>query len=288
MKKMLFLGVILIVGGVLALLCLQPGGENIQLPQGESVTLSRYDGEKLTWKLIYEPQELEKLKKLVSEARITQTDIEELSEDPRPIYGITVHGREADFEAVWMDGIWLDNQGRVVKTGLDFKGIWELFQGNEDIRHGIAALPCVRELALFEGNWDRQFLTQRNEEIEENIPMELDLEQMRWTIENRVDYSITHGNGGWAALQVRLEGKWYDVPQLSGSHYGVTLEAYELRPGERYTADLWMEPYGQLPPGDYRLVFDVAPNLPGYQVLGCAAAEFRILEDGGLITPPRA
>ena len=265
---------------VLALLWLRPWSQSVRLPLDSSATLVVSDGQSVTWKLIYTSEDMRALRRAVSNAKAASVEGWTVPEDPWPAYGLTVHGTMSDFEAVFLDGVWVDNEGRTLKMDLDFEELWESLPGDEHTRQGISTLPCRRELALQSGQWDPRFLVESTTAPIEDVAMELELRDLSWTVTNEGEYELEHGNGGGAGLQVCLDGRWYGVPMVTGNHYAVTAEAYMLRPGKSYSSTLFLEGYGELPAGEYRLAFGF--DRPIGTNYGFAADEFWILEDGTL------
>ena len=101
---------------------------------------------------------------------------------------------------------------------------------------------------------------------------------LSWTLTNLSRYEFFHGNGGYASLQVCLEDGWYDVPsQFSRYH---TDEGHTLPPGENYSSVFPLEPYGDLPAGNYRIVFPMTQEGESQPREVYSAVYFLILEDG--------
>lgn len=208
-----------------------------------------------------------------------------------PVYGLRVGGVERDFEAVCQGRLWLDNQGHVLSLSdePDFSALWERF-ASEPVEcdlylrpQNLYFQPALRELASCSGTWDSRFMVPADHPVSEAVSMELRVTEnngLDWTITNGLAVELHHGNGSHAVPEVLLDGAWYKVPTHTDTHYAWTLEAYRTQPGETYSGAFWQEPYGILPDGDYRLVFDVSPSA-AEEV--CAAAPFTVQDSQFLI-----
>lgn len=246
---------------------------------GQSITVSVCDGENVTWKLVYQNGDMFRLLWKISTSRAAAAKDWTAPEDPWPVYGISVSRTNADFEAVVCDGVWVDCNGRTLATGLDFSALWEEFEGTQHTREGIGTIPCRQKLALRDGSWNPQFLVPASrDEPMSDVVMELTGENLAWTITNRGDRTVYHGNGAGAGLQILLDGTWYGVPEISWMNYSVTAEEYELKPGASYSDQITLKPYGDLPSGSYRIVFFLSQD--DREQTGYAAARFSIREDG--------
>lgn len=248
---------------------------------GQSVTLSMCDGENTTWKLVYTGKDIWKLHWALAHAKASPVQDWTPPEDPWPVYGICVNRSRTDFEAALCGGVWVDRYGRTLETDLDFSALWAEFDETEHTRKGIETISCRKELALRDGVWEQNFLVESSlDEPVSTVSMQFTGNDLDWSVTNLGVASLFHGNGASAALQVLVNGAWYNVPQNSWMHYGVTAEEYELKPGESYSSPFNLEPYGDLPCGNYRIVFGF--DWDSYEKHGYSAVCFLILKDGTL------
>ncbi|MCI9121063.1 MAG: hypothetical protein HFG00_05995 [Oscillibacter sp.] len=197
-----------------------------------------------------------------------------------PIYGLSLGGAEENFEAVCCGTIWLDNAGHLLRLRSEpaLPDLWARFAQNPE-EQDLRSQPAHWELALSSGQWDPRFLVPADCPVSEAVPMALTVTDngMEWRITNGLREEITHGNDSTAFPEVLLDGIWYQLPVRSGKHYAWTAEAYTTHPGESYSGRLWQEPYGPLPPGNYRLVFRFSAGSPAE---GCATAPFQVTDRG--------
>ena len=214
----------------------------LNVPVEESVRLYVYDGQTMQDQFLYERDDLDRLADALSKASAQSLEGWQLPEDPFPLYALRASRTEEDFEAVCVGDVWLDNRGRVLETDLELGELMDQMDAPLESSDRLAALPCRRTLALLSGSWDARFL----------IPAEAQGRQ----VENHTGRSLSHGNGGYASLEVLLESGWYSLPWVPGNHYGITDEEYILEPGERFSDRFLWTPYGDdLPDGTYRLSF---------------------------------
>ena len=225
-----------------------------------TVTLSCYDGKNVSSASVYvgvwpEKTALETAFNPIKGRAVTNWTI---PETPWPVYTLHIGGTESDYVAAYCGGVWLDNQGNTLLAEVDFPSIWQQFVEEPEPREDASPLPRLRILALRDGCWDVRFMEASGPEPPLNdVPMTLTVSgnTLSWTITNQSGQSLFHGNGGFAGLQVLLNGVWYDVPKLDGPHWAVTLEGYSLSPGKDFSSTFSWVPYAGLPDGTYRLVF---------------------------------
>ena len=255
-----------------------------------TVTLYRYDGETVSSAHIYASAWPEKtaLETAFGPIRGPAVTNWTAPENPWPIYTLRIGGTESDYVAAYCGGVWLDNRGSALQTAVDFPAIWNRLVREGETPEGLPLLPRLRILALRDGRWDPRFMTVSGPEAPlEDVPMALTVSggTLSWKIINRSGQSLSHGNGGFAALEVLLDGVWYSVPPLDGPHWGVTLEGHSLSPGKDFSSGFSWAPYAGLPNGTYRLTFPLHVQAIGPEPLhGYAAASFQ-LKDGSPALP---
>lgn len=268
-----------------------------EAPSGSGFFLTCWDGETLWGQFRYTQMARDTLAEALPEVRgwaVLEEDFRPVPEDSSlPVYGLRVCSTERDFEAACCGRVWVDNQGHVLSLSAppELPALWERL-AHDPKAQDLRLQPALRELGMPAGTWDHtHFLIQRTHIISEEVPMTLRVTEdnrLSWTIANHLDTDIFHGNGSHAAPEVLLDGAWYEVPIRSDNHYGWTLEGLTTRPRETYSGRLWLEPYGPLPDGDYRLVFDFLPGsgeepyTPGSQ---CYAAAPFTVQDGQFLIP---
>ena len=284
-KKRKYILLVCVVVVTLAFALRSWGGGELNVPSpsgGGSIRLSVCDGETVIWQLVFEGEDMRALRNRLAGVKASDVENWAPDDDPWPVYGIEISGTEEDYEAAWLDGIWVDNRGRTLKTNLDFPALWEQYAVDTHAREGIWTMACRRELALRNGAWDTRFLIAAHEpDLPEDVTMSFTDEDLSWAIVNEGANRYSHGNGGGAALDVFVDGSWYHVPQTSGNHYGVTAEEYFLEPGKRYDSRFSMGPYGDLPAGNYRITFSVGRlDQAGREEGYTCALYFLVQEDG--------
>ena len=250
----------LVLFGLLLVGCGRGAGERLpKLPEDKTVMLSICEEEQYSQKYLYTKKEVRALNKALAQASVQPVDDWTIPENPWPVYGVYVtdlwnDGRELD--AACFGDLWVDNQGQAFRVeGLDMQALTDLFpDGWKEGKHNF--LPSRQALALCGGSWNERFMILSDlPSPQSDVSMTLDdpSNGLSWTLTNLSQYEFFHGNGGYASLQVCLEDGWYDVPsQFSRYH---TDEGHTLPPGESYSSVFPLEPYGDLPAGNYRIVF---------------------------------
>lgn len=261
-----------------------PQGRLPKLPEDKTVMLSICEEEQYSQKYLYTKKEVRALNKALAQVSVQPVDDWTIPEDPWPVYGLYVtdlwhDGRELD--AACFGDLWVDNQGQAFRVeGLDMQALTGLFpDGWKEGKHNF--LPSRQALALCGGSWNEQFMVPSDlPSPQTDVSMTLDDSSngLSWTLTNLSRYEFFHGNGGYASLQVCLEDGWYDVPsQFSRYH---TDEGHTLPPGESYSSVFPLEPYGDLPAGNYRIVFPMTQEGESQPREVYSAVYFLILEDG--------
>ena len=69
---------------------------------------------------------------------------------------------------------------------------------------------------------------------------------------NQSKLNWDHGTSYW--VEVCLDDVWYAIPTVSGNR-GFTMELHSFPPGESETKKSYLDMYGKLPAGKYRINF---------------------------------
>lgn len=284
--KRLFFGLIL---SGLSLFLLAGCGQKTQeclprLPEDKTVELSVCWEEQYSQKYLFTKEEVRALNEALSQASARPVDDWTVPEDPWPVYGLYVMNLSndgMDLDAACFGGLWVDNQGRAFRVeGLDMQALAASFPEGWEQREG-SCLPSRRALALCGGSWNERFLIPSDvTSLCTDVSMILDdlSNGLSWTLTNLSRYEFFHGNGGYAHLEVCLEDGWYVVPGQFGRYH--TDEEHILPPGESYSSVFPLEPYGDLPAGNYRIVFPLTHEGKNHPLEVYSAVYFLILEDG--------
>lgn len=255
-----------------------------RLPEDKTVELSVCWEEQYSQKYLFTKEEVRALNRALARASAQPVDDWTIPEDPWPVYGLYVtdlsnDGRELD--AACVGDLWVDNLGRAFRVeGLDMQALMDSFPEGWEEREG-SRLPSRRALALQGGRWDERFMIPSDlASPQADVSMTLDDPSvgLSWTLTNLSRYEFFHGNGGWASLQVCLEDGWYDVP--SQFSCVVTNEGHILPPGESYSSVFPLEPYGDLPAGNYRITFPLTQEGEDQPLQVYSTVCFLIREDG--------
>ena len=210
-----------------------------------------------------------------------------IPDDSRPAYGLRYSDSAGSYEAVCLQGLWLDNRGNALLTDADFPAVWKQL-AKSPAETAPAAMPCRMELALQNGQWNHWFMTPSSaENPSRDVTMTLAPGggSLSWTISNRAGIPLSHSNESGVELEVSLAGWWYTVPLARA----MTAALHTLPPRESRTYAFAKEYYTDLPDGNYRLVFPLYISSQGPQEMGFfgyAAASFQ-LKDGAPVLQGR-
>lgn len=227
------------------------------------------DGENVRMLSMYETETeqeiLDKLARVTAKpaARWTPRDV------TMPVYGIETgksDGGLGSFELAWSDGYLITPDGSAYEFDFDFGALEGDYRWRDCVEgFAIIRLPCSHALSLCGDEWISSMLTPAQElSPPRGISMTFDSvegDAINVTLHNDRNAfpNARPGDrrGEWRYgrfyhIEVLLDGRWYILPSFDG--YCVNAMAYRLPAGESRQESYWMEPYGELPAGHYRLV----------------------------------
>ena len=274
---------LVLFGLLLSLLagCGRGAGERIpKLPEDKTVTLYICEEDQYSQKHLFTEEEVKALNEALSQVSAWPVDDWTVPRKPWPVYGLYVFD-SMELDVACFGNLWVDNQGRAFRVeGLNMRALMYSFPEGWEWEDG-CVLPCRRTLALRGGGWNERLLAPSDvTSLCTDVSMTLDdpSNGLSWTLANLSQYEFSHGNGGHAYLEVCLEDRWYDVP--SQFSRVVTFEGHILPPGKSYSSIFSLEPYGDLPAGNYRITFPLTRKEDAQRTKGYSAACFSIREDG--------
>ncbi len=177
-----------------------------------------------------------------------------------PVYGIGIGRNDGEpgwLWAAWSDGYMILADGSAYRFDFNFAALETDHQWS-DSEEGlpIGRLPCSRALALGPEGWISSMLTPARELAPpEGIGMTLDYIDFAGgtaAVTFRNDSGEEWCYGTYYHLEVLLDGAWYFVPTASELDFPDI--AMLLPAGEERQEVYWLEPYGELPAGSYRIV----------------------------------
>lgn len=119
--------------------------------------------------------------------------------------------------------------------------------------------PIIDSKDLIENKNDFAVEPEVAEEIVEELKVFLELTseggKIYLNVWNNTSDRYEHGNVGLAYLQVKQEDGWHNV--MSSGDWAVTMEMHTLSPGGHNKGGYSFDRYGNIPDGEYRLVFNV-------------------------------
>lgn len=235
-------------------------GENIR-----SLELRVYDGQNITEQVIFDEEALKEIQGMISAVPAEKTEEWSPRQIKLPVYGFEIiDGDGLDLEAAWSDGYWITQDGEAYSFDFDFetlKSSYEWEYENVWNHNSIAGMPCAFFLCRDESGWITDHLEAAEDPVEppENITAEL-ADQSSDVIAVRIsNNSNDESEKGWIyneAFRIDFfDGKWYPVPCMPGKGYP-SRGGLILFPGESAEITCFLDMYGGLPAGKYRLVGD--------------------------------
>ena len=171
-----------------------------------------------------------------------------------PIYGLGVVGEDGWMVySAWSNGYWITQDGFVYEFEFDFKTLEKQNWMDEIILTSFSMFPNARLLTEENGRWNTMLLTPSNileppEYILVNF-ISLENEIISITIRNDRDYDWVYNVG--FTLQVLLDDVWYNVPCPPSVFFS---DIFIIPAREERVRTYWIDLYGNLPSGVYRLV----------------------------------
>ena len=179
-----------------------------------------------------------------------------------PVYGLGI-GRNDDgpgwLWCAWSNGYLILADGSAYKFDFDFASL-ETGHDWRDSEEGlsIGRLPCSRALALGGDGWISSILTPASElSPPEGISMTLnylDFAEGTAAVTFRNDSGEEWCYGTYFHLEVKLDGAWYLVPEETEQAFPDI--AMLLPDGMSKQTSYSIRPYGELPPGLYRIAVE--------------------------------
>lgn len=175
-----------------------------------------------------------------------------------PIYSIWIYSADGHpLEFTWTNGYLIAQDSSVYKFNYDFSKLRDYDSELTEYLNDPAYIPCLRYLTQYDNRWYPKFLIPAEQKTAQvGLSMEI-LSQ-----ENGVSVRITNnGTKTWDygeiySLEVLLDGQWYTVPTLPDKNYGFFAIGYTLHPGSSTEKTYYLDMYGDLPSGIYRLVVE--------------------------------
>ncbi len=227
-------------------------------PAGSALCFYKYEGDGVTSFYMYDNEQENKILDLIAGLEYEELERPSEEEITYPIYGIEIGRRDGwTSEVAWSNGYWFTADGAVLKADFDLGSLETDYEWRDTYQfESVEVLPCARFICQNEEGWNAEFMTPSNAlKGQEDVTMAI-VEQSEMTLNVEIE---NHSKRRWEygqeyAIQVLLDGVWYDVPMLPGN-WGFTTELLTLPEGESvergYNFNLF---YGELPMGTYRLV----------------------------------
>ena len=195
-----------------------------------------------------------------------------------PIYSLTIcpnvigQSNPPGETVVWSGGYLFTSSGDVYMCGMDFEPLMEpdleCLRQREVNDTELSDLSAFRPLFCANGGWDAEYLTPAEHSDmypEDCINAEFkELSDRNGYFWATIELSNTGGQN-WryesriADVEVLVGGTWYMVPRDPGviAFAGMVVTYNDsLAPGITQTIGATIGPYGELPPGEYRLVIN--------------------------------
>ena len=220
-------------------------------PENSALSLYLYDGIEIRRVDIFFPYDVVDTLSAVKTRKAVNWSINDIT---LPIYGIATNG----IFAAWSNGYWIAQDGNIYSFDFDFSKLaQESFRSRYDKIPSFSVFPCARLLSLDENGWNNTLLTPTELNPPDGIVMTLeswDNDSVTVNITNNSRFVWTYGE--FFSIQVLLDGVWCDVPILPDWYQPTPAIGYGLSPGETTNKTYYLQKYGELPEGIYRLVVE--------------------------------
>lgn len=243
------------------LLCLTACSSRVDLmpqasPQTSALCLTVYDGETITRQHLFET-DIVRAKALADfqNAKAEPADVDLTTLQP-PFYGLEMGGTDSDsVYGLWSDGYFIRGDGTAYTFDYDFEAFRQQYKFEEPEKFSaLTLLPCVHYLAKSETGWNTAVLTPSDHiEADPSVTVEL-IEQTETHLvlefTNAAEEEWGYGHAFY--LETQVDGHWYRIPAEQDVVF--TEELMIVMPGATAQERCWIEPYGMLPAGRYRLI----------------------------------
>lgn len=224
-------------------------------PETSALVLYEYKGEKVYRYAVYDRTEIRAVLDELDAAEAVPVE-KDAAEAELPMYGLEIGTADGlGIRAGWSNGYLYLRDGTVYEFNYDFDALLEEHSDGQKWEFEDAAvIPCAYYMAQDENGWKRELLTMAEDVWYDLLPAEL-LEQTAdsLTIQLKNDSESEWMYGSDFNLDVKLGNMWYDLPSEPSRNWGFTGEGIVLLPGASETRTYFLDMYGDLPAGEYRL-----------------------------------
>ena len=228
-------------------------------PIKSALAFYEYEGEKVTCYYMYDRDMECNILDLIASIDYEVVDRSQV-EITYPIYGIEI-GRDDGWTArvAWSNGYWFTADGSFLKADFDMGSLKTDYEWEDSfIFDSMGALPCAKYICQLEDGWRADLMTEADKlQGQKNVTMTITKQTetaLNVTIENNSVKEWEYGQN--FAVQVLLDGVWYDVPTTPDTNWVFTSELMILPKGEKVDRSYGLHMYGELPMGTYRLVVE--------------------------------
>lgn len=178
------------------------------------------------------------------------------SKNDLPFYGVSIADKDGtEIKGLWCNGILIMGDGNEYEYDFDFAKLKEDFDWTNTDTFGTASvLPAAKYAFCGDMGWNADFLTESGEP---NAPYAVEM-QLVSADEEKVCVKYTNlSENMWTfgddyGLQVKLDGKWYDIPAERDLVFNSI--AHIIEPGKSQEITYDISAYGYLPEGEYRIM----------------------------------
>ena len=174
-----------------------------------------------------------------------------------PIYNVWCNSEDGyGVSGAWSNGYWITDDDEVYRYDFDFEALFASdykWKNDGEKEASVIYMPRGNLFVRGEDGWRVEFLTEaKTPEPPEQIEMYI-------TEQTEEDISVSFVNNGemeWTfgdafAVEVLLDGAWYELPMLRGGWYDI---GYVVESGEeRENTYPVKAAYGEFYPGTYRI-----------------------------------
>ncbi|MBP5553394.1 MAG: hypothetical protein J6X94_00830 [Lachnospiraceae bacterium] len=226
-------------------------------PGTSAMSIYRYDGQNCIKRLVFDKDWEQELIDEVNSIELKTADETELYGWGEPCYGIAIGG--TDGMEIWLayhEGLWLEKGGAVYYGMCDLEKYFDKAANLKDTKETSFDWGALPNNAILK-KYDLKYCRKATGDVyHENAGISLDFVSFKDNVvtleyHNNSDKSFEYGAG--FELQERINGEWYVISPLL-SNYGFNALAYLLPSGKEVQVACYLEMYGELGKGHYRIV----------------------------------
>ena len=224
-------------------------------PETSGLGVYYYGGEEITLDYLFGTDTIKEVLGDFNGITADKADVDKTSLQP-PFYGIEIGGTDGfTVYGLWADDYFIHEDGNVYNFDYDFEALFEEYPFERLSEFdSLSVMPLSHYVAKSDDGWNKEFLTQAQEQIPTQKGVSLTLKEQtdEYILGEYQNASGTDfGYGHAFSLDTKIDGKWYTVP--AETDIAFTEELMVIFDDTSAEEKFNISAYGELPKGEYRI-----------------------------------